>query len=267
MKILVTGSQGFIGKNLTEYLLDENQIVGWDLPEKMPIVDGFDWVVHLGAISSTTETNIEKIMKYNLEYSQELFQLCNDKGVNFQYASSASVYGKLTEFSENSPVAPESPYAWTKYLFDRWVFQQEQKIIVQGFRYFNVYGPHELHKGNQMSPLSKFEDQAINHGKIKLFYGSEDYKRDFIYVGDICKIHRKFMSDRSSGIYNIGTGETFSFREIAEAIAQKHGAEIEEIEMPDNIAKQYQKYTCADMTKTRKVIGSFVFTNPFNYID
>lgn len=266
MRILVTGHRGFIGRNLYERLQGAHDLQGWNDPESMPVLDGLDWVIHLGAISSTTETDVDKIMRHNLEYSQELFRMCNKNKINFQYASSASVYGTLQEFKEDGGVAPQSPYSWTKYLFDRWVFQQERKIIVQGFRYFNVYGPHEEHKGDQSSPISKFEKQAREKKQIILFEGSEKYSRDFVYVGDVCSIHELFMEDCSSGIFNVGTGSVHNFKEIAQAIAKKFKAGIKEIPMPANIARQYQSYTRADMTRTKKIIGNFNFTDALDYI-
>ena len=166
MKILVTGDKGFIARHLIDKLKTEHEVHGYDYHENhYPSVDGYDWVIHLGAISSTTERDVDKIMLQNFEFSKWIFKECNTRGVNLQYASSASVYGPYEKFGEDDPKQPQSPYAWSKYLFDRWIWQQKQDICVHGMRYFNVYGPNE-HKGNQASPITKFTKQAKEEGTI-----------------------------------------------------------------------------------------------------
>jgi ADP-L-glycero-D-manno-heptose 6-epimerase len=171
MKILITGYRGFIGQNMVNSLQDHDlRFFEWG--ESIPRVSGLDWVVHLGAISATTERDVEKVMRQNYDFSCWLLQECQLHGVNFQYSSSASVYGTNQEFSEDSPTNPQSPYAWSKYLFDRYSKNYYSESIVQGFRYFNVHGPYEEHKGNQSSPHHKFEQQARNTGVIKLFENS-----------------------------------------------------------------------------------------------
>ncbi len=254
MKILITGHKGFIGQNLTFYLQKDHELFGYEWQEEhLPEVEGFDQVIHVGAISSTTETDVNKVMLQNYEFTKWLYNQCNTKGVNFQYASSASIYGSGTEFKEDSPPNPQSPYAWSKYLFDRWVWQQDHKVCVQGFRYFNVYGPLEDHKGNQASPVTKFTKQAKDAGKITLFFGSDNFKRDFVFIGDVCEAHKQLMENKEAGLYNIGTGVATSFEEVGELIATKNNAEIKYIEMPDNLKGQYQEYTCADTAKLNSV--------------
>ena len=256
MKILVTGHEGFIGKNLATYLRNQGHDVrGFEWGETFYSVEREDWVIHLGAISSTTERNVEKVLEQNLDFSIKLLEQCEKYNVNFQYASSASVYGPSKNFKEDSPLYPQSPYAWSKYLFDRHVQTNNFKVIVQGFRYFNVYGNGEDHKGDQASPVTKFTKQAKLTGEINLFENSETYYRDFVCVEDICKIHEMFFNVKQSGIWNVGTGTPRSFREIAYAIDEKEDAAIFEISMPDNLKSQYQKYTCADLTKLNEVIN------------
>jgi ADP-L-glycero-D-manno-heptose 6-epimerase len=268
MKILITGHKGFIGQNLTLALQDEHELFGYEWQDEMlPEVEGYDWVIHLGAISSTTENNVDKIMLQNYEFSKWLFNQCNTKGVNFQYASSASVYGPYEKFGEDDPKQPQSPYAWSKYLFDRWVLGlSNRNVVVQGFRYFNAYGPFEEHKENQASPITKFTKQAEDTSTIELFEDSDNYKRDFIYVGDICKIHKQLLKSDISDIYNIGTGKTTSFQDVAEIISKKHNAKIKYIPMPDKLKGQYQEYTCADITKLSNVTD-LKFTTVEEYIN
>jgi len=126
------------------------------------------------------------------------------------------------------------------------------KIVIQGFRYFNVYGPHEDHKGEQASPYHKFTEQAKRSGVIQLFEGSENFKRDFVPVNTVTDVHKLFFNVKESGIWNVGTGVAKSFQEVAEEIAKEYNARIEYIPIPDNIKNQYQTYTCADLTKIKK---------------
>lgn len=251
MIILVTGDTGFIGRHLIDKLKTEHEVHGYDYNENhKPCIDGYDWVIHLGAISSTSERDVDKIMLQNYEFSKWIFKECNSKGVNFQYASSASVYGPYEKFGEDDPKQPQSPYAWSKYLFDRWILQQKHNVCVQGMRYFNVYGPREEHKGTQASPVTKFTKQAKEEGVITLFENSDKYLRDFIFVGDVCDIHEQMMLHvKKSGLYNIGTGSATSFQTVAEIIAKKYNADIKYIPMPEELQGQYQEYTCADITK------------------
>lgn len=257
MNILITGHRGFIGQNMTK-LFDapENNVFVWDWKDNgFPSVKDIDWCIHLGGISSTAETDVDKIMNQNYDFSRWLLNECNTHKVNFQFASSASVYGPTSTFAEDAPVNPQSPYAWSKYLFERYAMKisSSWSIRIQGFRYFNVYGAHEEHK-DQSSPYTAFERQAKETGVIKLFEGSEHFQRDFVPVETVCDVHKKFMNVEKNGVWNIGTGKPTSFADIAKTVADKTGARIEYIPVPDNLSKQYQKYTCADLTKIRQEI-------------
>ena len=249
MRILITGYKGFIGQNLVKALSDhELSFFEWD--ETFPDISrkSLDWIIHLGAISSTTETNVEKIMIQNYDFSVRVFELCRIHGINLQYSSSASVYGKSSTFSENENSNPQSPYAWSKYLFDRYVTQNMSKCsnLIHGFRYFNVYGPYEDHKGNQASPYHKFNEEYRTTGKVSVFEGSENYKRDFIHVDEVVKTHIEFMDKVSeSGIWNVGTGKATSFLDVAKSITSN----VIEVEFPSALKSQYQSYTKADMSK------------------
>jgi ADP-L-glycero-D-manno-heptose 6-epimerase len=196
------------------------------------------------------ETDVEKVMRQNYDFSVELAENCNTFGVNLQYASSASIYGNNQEFKEHSAADPKSPYAWSKYLFDRYVQKKKWDITIQGFRYFNVYGPGEDHKQDQASPYHKFRLQKQTQGFVELFEGSENFKRDFIHVDQVVDYHIKFLNVKQSGIWNIGTGKPKSFLEVALEITNN----IQYIPMSDNIKKQYQYYTCADISKLQKTL-------------
>ena len=172
MKILLTGHKGFIGSYMLKALEKQGHDVDtfdWD-DGYMPNVMEQDWVIHMGAISSTTERDIDKVLRQNYDFSRQLYNNCKTFGVNLQYSSSASVYGLVSTFREDAILEPKTPYAWSKYLFERYHAQHQGGNIVQGFRYFNVYGPEgEEHKGNQASPYMQFKNQALVDGEIKVF--------------------------------------------------------------------------------------------------
>ena len=271
MKILVTGHEGFIGKNVASYLQSQgHEVEGWEWqPGILPHTEDYDWCIHLGAISSTTYTDVNQILEQNFEFSVRLAQICENFGTNFQYASSASVYGPTTHFTEDEPLLPQSPYAWSKYLFDRFInqYKDEFQITIQGFRYFNVYGHYgEDHKDDQASPYTKFTQQAKENNLIKLFKNSNKYKRDFVCVEDICRLHEKMFDVDQSGMFNVGTGRAVSFDTVAQSIAKKHGAKIELIDMPDKLKSQYQEYTCANLDKLNSVVD-MQWTNIEDYIN
>lgn len=250
MKFLVTGNRGFIGSHMVKTLTELGHTVTtfeWD--ETWPGVQEQDWVMHFGAISNTTEKDAKKLYAQNYEFSVRLHQECKKHNVNLQYSSSASVYGLMHEFKEDSPVDPRTGYAWSKYYFERHAAQNQGSNIVQGFRYFNVYGSGEDHKGSQASPFHQFAMQAKT-GVIKVFENSEQYQRDFVPVETVIDTHLKFLNVEESGIWNVGTGKTMSFLDVAKTF----NTQIQEIPMPKNLENSYQTYTCADMTKTNMTL-------------
>jgi ADP-L-glycero-D-manno-heptose 6-epimerase len=257
MRILVTGSKGFIAKHMIRALeLNDHVVDGIDWGDGFPVVQSYDWVIHMGAISSTAEMNIEKIMLQNYKYSCQLLDECIRWDVNFQFSSSASVYGLKQEFAENSPVDPRTPYAWTKYMFEEYCNMQIKKRVsnfIQRFRYFNVYGDGEEHKGSQASPYCQFKLQKQKYGKIKLFENSDKYKRDFVPVETIVDTHMKFFKVYESGLWNVGTGEVKSFMDVAREI----DAPMEFIPMPEILKNSYQQYTCADLTKLKSTMEKY----------
>lgn len=255
MKILITGHRGFIGQNIVKALKNEHDLKFYEWGDALPNLRDIDICVHLGAISSTTASDVNQVMEQNYDFSKWLVEECWRFRVHFQYASSASIYGLRDKFREDSPADPRSAYAWSKYLFERYVEKNSKKweCPVQGFRYFNVYGPGEEHK-DQSSPFHKFEKQALETGKIEVFEGSHEFFRDFVPVEKVIEVHRKFFGINQSGVWNVGTGKPRSILSIAEEIAKKTGAKIKYIPIPSNIALQYQKYTCADLTKLKNTI-------------
>lgn len=270
MKILITGHKGFIGSNLYDYLKEDYEIVGWEWTKGFPSLKGIDAVIHLGAISSTTYSDVDQIVLQNYDFSRSLLKEAITQKVKiFQYASSASVYGNTNHFTENKSLNPQSPYAWTKYLFDKHVRETDcsKDITVQGFRYFNVYGKKgEEHKKDMASPYTKFIDQAINKKEITLFEDSENFKRDFVCVEDVCEVHKQMLSKPENGIFNVGTGNPTSFEAIGRKIAKKYNAQINYIPMPENLKKQYQKFTKANVTKLENHVN-ISWKNILDYID
>jgi ADP-L-glycero-D-manno-heptose 6-epimerase len=225
----------------------------YDWGEILPSVMEQDWVIHMGAISSTTERNIEKVMQQNVDFTQQLYQACHTFGVNFQYASSASVYGLVSTFREDAELDPRTPYAWSKYLTERYIQRHPMGPRAQIFRYFNVYGPEgEEHKGSQASPYAQFKRQAKETGRIQVFEGSDRFLRDFVPVSKIVDTHLKFLTVKESGIWNVGTGQPRSFM----AVAEEFGVPVTTVPMPDILKDSYQKYTCADMTRYNTTLST-----------
>lgn len=256
MKILVTGASGFIGQNMVSGLREEHEVIPHEWGQTISKVNEVDWVVHLGAISSTVEQNVAKIYRQNLDFSINLYEECIKNNVNFQFASSASVYGLKSSFEESAPLNPQNHYARSKAMFEKYIELRKAPIITQTFRYFNVYGPHEDHKGGQASPHTQFTKQAKEVGLIKLFEGSEKYKRDFIDVSQIVDYHKRFLSIEKSGTWNMGTGIAKSFYEVAQEIASKHKAGIKYIKMPEILKGNYQEFTKANTEKLKKTLST-----------
>ena len=250
--IILTGSNGFIGKAFAKRIGSDNlyqveQSHAFDFLNQYDKWDTVDYILHQGAISSTTETDVNKIHKYNVEFSIALFEKAIEHSVPVKYASSASVYGKIhSEYGYlKGTINPLNFYALSKATVDYWVLDNMDRFEqVQGFRYFNVYGEGEEHKGDQASPISKFTKQAKETKVIKIFEDSEYAFRDFVCVDDVVDV--VLDNTAGSGIYDVGTGNPISFLEIAELIAKKEGAEIEVIPFPKHLEGKYQEYTCAD---------------------
>jgi ADP-L-glycero-D-manno-heptose 6-epimerase len=196
-------------------------------------------------------------MTQNYDFSCQLLDQAMNSGCHFQYASSASVYGLGSEFAETSAVDPRTPYAWSKYMFERYAARMQEyadhcNYRIQGFRYFNVYGPEgEEHKGRQASPFAQFKQQAHNTGQVEVF--DVDSHRDFVHVSQVVDTHQKFFNVNESGVWNVGTGRTMSFREIAYLYTDN----VVTVPMPSVLKDSYQIYTCANVTKLEHTLARY----------
>ena len=260
--IIVTGSRGFIGRNFLKAFEDSDDViipVDSDIIEWM-VNDFKDWhkvdlVIHQGAISSTIEKDIDKIHYYNVHLTLKLFEKCIKYGIPVKYASSASVYGNL-----QGVFNPLNYYAISKLQIDYWVQDNiDEFSLIQGFRYFNVYGNGEGDKGDQASPVSKFTKQVKETGKLKLFEGSDNFYRDFVCVDDI--VHLVLNNRKRSGIYDLGTSNPVSFQHVAECVAKKYNGEIEYVRFPNHLKGKYQDYT-----RARGEWGDYIFTTVERYL-
>ncbi|MEH0873210.1 ADP-glyceromanno-heptose 6-epimerase, partial [Pectobacterium cacticida] len=215
-----------------------------------------DAIFHEGACSSTTEWDGKYMMDNNYQYSKEVLHYCLDRNIPFLYASSAATYGGRSDnfIEERQYEQPLNVYGYSKFLFDQYVREilPEAESQICGFRYFNVYGPREGHKGS-MASVAFHLNKQINQGENpKLFSGSENFKRDFVYVGDVAAVNLWFWQNGVSGIFNCGTGRAESFQAVADATLAFHKkGSVEYIEFPEKLKGRYQAYTQADLTKLR----------------
>jgi ADP-L-glycero-D-manno-heptose 6-epimerase len=226
-------------------------------------------VFHLGACADTTETDADYLIKNNYEYTKLLAQWAADSKIRFIYASSAATYGDgsqgfLDDEERIEKLEPLNMYGYSKQLFDLWAKMTGLLGKIAGLKYFNVFGPNEYHKGNMRSFVLKAHDSAFGGptaGSVKLFksgnpkYADGEYVRDFIYVKDAVDMTLFFLDNpRVCGLYNIGTGKARSWNDLAKAVFAAMGKEpkIEYVDMPENLQKQYQYFTEADITKLKK---------------
>lgn len=238
--------------------------------------EGVTQIYHMGACSTTTETNVDYFMKNNVEYSQILYRYCAEYDVPICYASSAATYGAgehgfEDDEDELEKLRPLNPYGWSKQLMDEWVIKQLKRPKKWfGVKFFNVYGPNEYHKGAQSSVVYGTYQQVSKTGKMKLFKSYKDdvadgeQLRDFVYVKDIVDAMWLLMNmdhQGSNGIYNMGTGIARSFKDLAIATFKAMGTaeDIEYIDMPDGLRGQYQYYTQANMNKLVDALPDFNF--------
>lgn len=283
--IVVTGGAGFIGSNIVKGL---NSIGHKDILVVDDLTDGtkfanladldiadymdkdefisaiisnenldIDVIFHQGACSATTEWDGKFMMENNYSYSKDLLHYCLDFNIPFLYASSAATYGGRSDnfIEERAYEKPLNVYGYSKFLFDQYVREILPQATSQvcGFRYFNVYGPRETHKGSMASVAFHLNEQLKKGEKPKLFAGSDNFKRDFIYVGDVVDVNLWFWKNQVSGIFNCGTGQAESFQTVADAVMSYHQTgKIEYIPFPEQLKGRYQTFTQADLTKFRQ---------------
>ncbi len=295
MKIVVTGGAGFIGscliwklnsEGLTDIIVVDHldsslkwrNLVGKEVRDYIDkdkfLVDlernkfkgKFDAVIHMGACSSTIETNATYLMENNYMYSKRLAQWCLGQKVQFLYASSAATYGSgESGYSDEDKftlkLKPLNMYGYSKQLFDLWLIENRLSEKVTGFKFFNVFGPNEYHKEIMRSVIAKNFESIVRNKKIALFksyrndYADGQQKRDFIYVKDAVNIVYYFLTHKSKkGIFNVGTGQARSWNDLAKAIFNALSLEpvIDYIDMPSEIKDKYQYFTQADLRKLKK---------------
>ncbi len=293
-KVIVTGINGFIGSHLVQFLSSQTniQILGIDIHnqlreeyfpkstsvdylrldnflEQIESFANFDCIFHVGALSSTTETNWQRINLLNIYCSKILIQFAVKEKIHLIFTSSASIYGHNFSSSINSGNQFFSIYAYSKMVIDHYIqisLKRNPLLKLTSLRLFNVFGNNERHKKEQASPYFKFRSQAQKMKQINLFYNSGDYLRDFISVDDVTKIMYKAFSRKIYGIYNLGTGKAVSFELIAQKIAQKYHAKINWVPMPKELKKHYQIYTKAENEDLLSKLGGYSFKRIENLI-
>ena len=299
--IIVTGGAGFIGSNIVAALEYNNYkdivVIDWlgeedkwkniakrelsaiIAPENtFPYLEKYkkeiDAIIHMGAISTTTETDVDLIIRTNFELSWKLWTFCRDNQKQFIYASSAATYGDGSQgFVDNNnlealnALRPLNPYGWSKALFDRKVAREilEKRGTPKqyvGLKFFNVYGPNEYHKGGQKSVIAHIFPLVKNNEEVKLFksynpkYKDGEQKRDFVWVGDVVDVVLWMLQHSNvNGIYNVGSGQARTFYDLARATWKAMGkeAKIGFKDMPEMLRNKYQYYTQADLTRLRNV--------------
>jgi len=289
--IIVTGGAGFIGSNLVLGLnrrgyddiivvddltngvkyknLVDCQIADYldkkDFLQKIQHgyfpAEKIEAIFHQGACSTTTEWDGQYMMNNNYEYTKALFHYCQAHKIPLIYASSAAVYGSDNNFKEQLEFeGPLNVYGYSKFQFDQYLRKQQALTAqVVGLRYFNVYGPHEEHKGSMASVAFHLNNQIKESGTIRLFegcdgYGNGEQKRDFVYVQDVVDINLWFLDNpHVSGIYNTGTGRSQTFNDVANAVLAYHQkGQLEYIPFPEHLKGCYQSFTEANLEHLRQ---------------
>jgi ADP-L-glycero-D-manno-heptose 6-epimerase len=240
----------------------------------------FDWlsktdpqrvsaIFHMGACSSTMENDMDFLLDNNFKYSCRLFEFCALNKIPFVYASSAATYGMAEhgfgdDTSTTHKLKPINKYGYSKQLFDLWALAQKSRPPTWvGFKFFNVYGPQEYHKGSQASVVYHAYPQVRDNKRLRLFKSYRDgvahgeQKRDFVYIKDVVDVMTHVYENAAectSGIYNLGTGQARPFADLGRAVfkALDIPVEIEFIDMPEQLKAQYQYFTEADMSRMRE---------------
>lgn len=290
MKFIVTGGAGFIGSAIVWRLnqLGETDILIVDRLDKtdkwknlaplkfadyldadvflenLEKFDKTETLLHLGACSATTERDSQYMMRNNYEFTKTLANWSVDNEKRFIYASSAATYGDGSNGMKDGTnylekLRPLNVYGYSKHLFDQYAKRNNLFDKIVGLKYFNVFGPNENHKDDMRSLVNKAFDQIRETGKLQLFksanpdYEDGEFGRDFVYVKDAVEMTLHFVENRSSGLFNVGSGEMHTWNELAKAIfnALDQHPNIEFVEMPEHLRDRYQYHTQADLTKIR----------------
>lgn len=294
MSIVVTGGAGFIGSCIvrrlneagrTDIIIADN-IASTDkwmnlrnkkyaayihksrFLEALSGMDDVEAVIHMGAQSSTTETDFDYLWDNNFAYTKALWDYCCRKQIQFLYASSAATYGDGSAgFDDRCDIdclIPLNAYGYSKQAFDLWVKHQAREFPKQyaGFKFFNVYGPNEYWKQDMASMVFHGYRQICADGEVRLFrsyrpeYADGGQLRDFVYVKDVCDVILWFLEHPDqSGLFNVGTGRAASFAQLARAVFHALGRkpQIRYVEMPEGLKERYQYRTQADIRKLRDV--------------
>lgn len=269
--------QNLVHRHYAEYL-DKDQL--FDFLEDN---DDVTAVIHMGAISATTERDFNKLVADNMHYSQDLWSWCAEYEVPFFYASSAATYGAGEHGYDDANIEglrPLNGYGYSKHFFDQWVLEQvKQKQPAPpawaGFKFFNVYGPNEYHKERMASVALHTFNQFSETGTMRLFKGTKPgiadgmQLRDFVYVKDVADVMGFFLEaalkqkPAASAIYNIGTGQARSFKDLATNVMTSMAREpdITYIDMPQDLQGKYQYFTQAEMQKLRQAGYKKPFTS------
>lgn len=267
--------QNLAHRQYAQYL-EKDQLLTW-LEGRTDI----EAIIHMGAISATTERNFNKLVENNIHYSQNLWQWCVANKVPFFYASSAATYGDGSAGYDDASIEelrPLNGYGYSKHFFDQWALRQTPENSPPawaGFKFFNVYGPNEYHKERMASVAFHTFNQFSQTGTMKLFKGTKagikdgEQLRDFVYVKDAAAVVVHFITaacnhhSAPNGLYNIGTGKARSFKDLATNVMTSMGKtpHITYIDMPQDLQGKYQYFTEANMAKLQAAGYTAAFTS------
>jgi ADP-L-glycero-D-manno-heptose 6-epimerase len=265
--------KNLVGKQFVD-LISRHRIFDW-LQGRDAEVDAF---VHLGACSDTVETNADYLIENNFRFTIRLAEWAIERDKRFVYASSAATYGDgrlgfSDDIAQLESLRPLNMYAFSKHLVDLWMKREGVLDRVAGLKYFNVFGPNEYHKGRMGSMVMLMADKARKDGAVKLFksndpkYPDGGQMRDFIYVKDAVRLTCALLKPeyrRVTGLFNVGQGVPTTWNTLADALfkALEKRTSIEYIDMPPDLHKQYQNYTCAEMSRLQKALAGQFPTTP-----